>query len=197
MWTDSITKEDVNGRARVSKLAPTDPGLALKAARGIKHPWYRCQALSTVAEHLDADRGLDLLLEALDVAKQQSEVNRIVTVSAWPMRHLIKHRPVMAERQIKSLVALANTEPHTLRRADALFALAWSVSGARNQLQLIVPSLVQALLSGHGWRIDRLIRHSVELVQAAQPETLASLVAHHSENRKKKQLISKIHELQI
>lgn len=197
MWIDTISQEDVKGRARVGKLAPINPALALKTARAIRHPWYRCQALSTVAAHMDKHRILDVLLEALDAAKQQSEINRIVTASAWPMRNLARIHPQLAESYIESLVTLANTEPHSLRRADALFALASSVSASRNHMRLVVPSLVQALLSGQGWRIDRLIRYSIEMIQAAQPDALASLVDHHSENRKKTQLLSRVHEQQV
>lgn len=51
MVDSSITKEDVAGRARVRKLVLTEPREALKIARAIRHPWYRCQSLAMVAEH--------------------------------------------------------------------------------------------------------------------------------------------------
>lgn len=115
---------------------------------------------------------------------------------AWPMRQLVHIKPELAEREIKSLVALAELEPHTLRRADALFALSWSVSEVNSHLQLIVPSLIQALLGGHGRRIGRLIRYSVDLIQKAQPEALDALILHHSENRQKKKLLLNLNEQQ-
>lgn len=192
MWTDTITPEDVRGRARVSMLATENAQDALTAARAIKHPWYRCQSLATVAENLDKGRRIDILREALLVAREQQEVNRVVSVSAWPMRVLAPAAPEFAAEQIASLVALANTEPHTLRRADALYTLARSVYEHSVLLRPIVPSLVTALLGGHGWRIDRIIRDSVELVRLVEPGDVARLVAHHSENRKKRQLVESV-----
>ena len=192
-----ITKEDLVGRSRVSKLAATDTELADKTAHAIKHPWYRCQSLSMVAEHLNGKRKEKLLLEALEVAKEQVDINRIVTVSAWPIRHLAEFRPEIAKLHIESLVMLANREPHTLRRSDALFALAWSVSKSQEHLKLIVPSLVDALLNGHGWRIDRIIRASIKLVQAVQPLSVPALLAHHSDNRKKRQLENELQSNKI
>ena len=103
MWIDTITREDVAGRTKVGKLAPTDPAFALKTARAINHPWYRCQSLSTVAEHIEKSRRLDVIIEALKAAKEQSEINRIVTVSAWPMRQLVDIQPEFAESEINSL----------------------------------------------------------------------------------------------
>ena len=197
MWRETITPDDVRGRARVDSLAQRDPELALKAAKAIKHPWYRCQSLSAVACHIEGNRKLVILKEAVEVAKQQTEINRIVTVSAWPMRQLAKVSPDFAKAEISWLVDLANSEPHTLRRADALFVLAQSVSGFPSQLNLIIPSLVRALLNGHGWRIDRLIRESIDLVEAVQPEALPLLVEQHSEGAKKRQLSLRVGENQI
>ena len=198
MWTDTITPEDVKGRARVSKLVHSNISEALKAAKAIKHPWYRCQSLATVAENHDkGPRKIELLREALLVAREQQEINRIITVSAWPMRLLAPVAPVIASEQIAFLVALAATEPHTLRRADALYSLAKSVAENYVLLRLIVPSLVKALLDGHGWRIDRLIAGSIGLVQSVDPETVAQLVAHHSENLKKQLLVASLQQYVI
>ena len=192
-----ITKEDVVGRSRVNKLAATDTELAAKTAHSIKHPWYRCQSLSMVAEHINGKRKEKLLLEALEVAKEQSDINRIVTVSAWPMRHLVEVSPDIAKHHIEALVELANREPHTLRRAHALSSLALSVSKSKDHLKLIVPSLVKALLNGHGWRIERIIRSSIPLVQAVQPISIDALLNHHSDNRKKRQLYNELQSNKI
>lgn len=188
IFPDGITKEDVIGRSQVSKLVNTDVAHAAKTAHSIKHPWYRCQSLAMVAEYSSEKHKVNILLEALEVAKEQSDINRIVTVSSWPMKHLAKVRPDIAKGNIKSLVDLANEEPHTLRRSHALSSLAWSVSESTEHLSLIIPSLVTALLSGYGWRIDRIIRSSLQLVQGVQPESVAALIAHHSDNSKKRRL---------
>ncbi len=186
-----ITTADVDGRARVEALARTAPADALVIARSIRHPWYRCQSLATVAEHLGKQqKAIDLVEEAFITAQLQSDTNRIVTVSAWPLRIIAPLDSKLAAKHTTSLVHQANTEPHTLRRADALYMLARAVDHTPTLLELIVPSLRQALLSGHGWRIDRLIRKTVALIRSHMPGELDALIAHHSEGRKKRNLLA-------
>ena len=194
MWVDSITPDDVRGRTRVGKLAPTNLAEAIRTAMAIKHPWYRCQALTMAAEHSTSrNQQLALLREAFDTAQLQEEINRAVTVSAWPLRVLAPLEPREAEKNLVALVAQANHEPHSLRRADALFALAGAVQSNETLLNLVVPSLTHALANGHGWRIDRIIRSTVELLKQRMPAVAHDLVALHSDNRKNK---SSLHHLQ-
>lgn len=189
----SITREDVRGRARVDALAPADPREALKVARAIRHPWYRCQSLAKVAEHWGTkQQRMAVLIEALESAQTQSEINRVVTVSAWPLRVMAPLEEGTAAIHLVRLVKLADNEPHSLRRADALSAIAHSVQGRPSLLMLVVPSLVRALLQGYGWRIDRLTQWNAEIVQGTMPEVLEQLVAHHSEGRKKQLLVASL-----
>jgi hypothetical protein len=189
MIDSSITQEDVAGRARVHKLVLTDPREALKVARAIRHPWYRCQALSIVAEHWgNAGQRKDVLIEALQSAEQQAQINRIVTVASWPLRVMTSIDVDAVPQHLKRFVELANQEPHTLRRADSLFVLAKSVSERPELLVLVIPSLVDALLLSYGWRTDRLIEWSLQMVRTVMPEALGLLVAHHRPGSKKKRL---------
>jgi hypothetical protein len=120
-WVKSITREDVRGRARSDELSLTDPQKALKVVRTIRHPWYRCQALSKVAEHWGIKpQKLDLLKESLAAAQEQQEINRVVTVSAWPLGVMVGIDPDTIRDHMNRLVHLANREAHTLHRADAL-----------------------------------------------------------------------------
>jgi len=190
MSDPSITRDDVRGRSRVDQLSLTDPQEALRVARAIRHPWYRCQSLSKVAEHWGSkQQRLDVLGEALDAAQEQREINRIVTVSAWPVRVMAGVASDVVATHLSRLVNQANGEAHTLRRADALYALASAVRDNPSLLALVMPSLTRALLGGHGWRIDRLIRCTVEMAKASMPELLVELIEHHSEGRKKQALV--------
>jgi hypothetical protein len=192
MTDASVTRDDVQGRARADKLALTDPQAALKVARAIRHPWYRCQALSTVAKHWGTrTQKLDLLESALAAAQEQKEINRIVTVSAWPLGVMAGIDPDKAQEHAFRLVLLANHEEHTLRRADALFALASSTRSNSQLLEAVVPALTGALLAGHGWRIDRLIRSTVEIVKPTMPEVADKLIEHHSDGKKKRELLDR------
>jgi hypothetical protein len=191
MNDDSIRPADVHGRSHVDSLVKYDPEGALKVARAINHPWYRCQALSTVAEHwVDKEASIGILKEALKTAQLQNDINRIVTVSAWPLRVLIKLDVSEVANQLKHLVIQADSEPHTLRRADALFTVAAAVSADTSLCLILIPSLVRALLGGYGWRIDSLIRDSASMVKIVMPEALDQLIAHHSECKKKQKLLA-------
>jgi hypothetical protein len=85
-------------------------------------------------------------------------------------------------------VDLANQEPHSLRRADSLFALANSVSGRPELLVMIIPSLVDALLLSYGWRTDRLIEWSFQMVRTVTPGALEAVVGRHRPGSKKRGL---------
>jgi hypothetical protein len=189
----SITRADVRGRAQAGDLSHTDPREALKVARAIRHPWYRCQALSSVAEAWGTHtQKREVLEEALAVAGEQSEINRIVTVSAWPLRVMVGFAPNDVVAHLRRLVTLAEQEPHSLRRADALSALAFAVRQEPPLLALVGPSLVGSLLNGHGWRIDRLIRDAVDLLSESMPDAVERLIEHHGEGQKKRAFLKSL-----
>lgn len=189
-----ITREDVAGRTRVGKLAPLDTGRALKAAHAIKHPWYRCQALSMAAEYMTGPDQRRVLMSALAAAQELGEVNRIVSVSSWPIRELVAADSGSAGKYVVALVALAETEPHNLRRAHALQALALAVSSCPDLLGCVVPALVTALIGGHGTRIDRCIRDTFELVQSVRPDLAWSVAMHHKPGNQQSRLLARIPE---
>jgi hypothetical protein len=192
MGEHSISQADVAGRARVDALAPSDAKAALQIARAIKHPWYRCQALTKVAEHLRGKERQDLLLVALKAAREQPEPNRVVTVSAWPIRALVDSSPTKAEERLEEMLDLAEHEPHNLRRAHALQSLAFSLSKSPRLLAKVIPALSTALLGGGGPRIDRCIRDTFELVRSTNPELLRALALHHKPNRQQQLLLASI-----
>jgi hypothetical protein len=198
MSDPSITPDDVRGRARTDKLSLTDPREALKVARAIRHPWYRCQALSKVAEHWGTNvQRLGLLEEALAAAKEQQEINRIVTVSAWPLRVMVGIEPDAVREHLQRVVHLASREAHTLRRADALYAVARAIRDNSSLLAAVVPALTEALLNGHGWRIDRLIRLTVEIVKSSMPEVADKLIEHHSDGSKKLAFVASLRKARL
>jgi hypothetical protein len=171
----------------------TDPRAALKLARAIRHPWYRCQSLAKVAEHWGTKRQrLELLEEALEAAQQQDEINRKVTVSAWPMKLMVSVAPENAKTHLQQLVDQADGEEHSLRRADALYALAKAVQSSELLLEIVMPSLSRALQTGRGWRIDRLIRFTIDIVKGSMPLVARDIAAHHSDGGKKQALLASL-----
>ena len=190
MWVNEITREDVAKRGEVHDLAPSNPDGALKIARTIPHPWYRCQAISYAAEHTTTvPKKLNLLREAFEAAQMQEEINRQVTASSWPLKVLAQSDPVGAAGRLAMLVEQADREGHPLRRADALYALAAAVGKQESLLNLAEPSLVRALLEGRGWRIDRLIRNTIQL--GISSENARRLLEHHMDGREKRRFMER------
>lgn len=185
-----ITRDDVQGRARATDLAESDVGAAADAAYRIRHPWYRCQALTAVADaQPDKVRAMRLISDAFRAAKEQGEINRVVTVASWPLRVCVRLAPEMAETELRELLATAAREPHTLRRGDALHALLFAVKGHPALKALVLPPLVESITSGRGWRIERLIADVAVLVKEDHPAYLPPLLAAHRENRRKRKLL--------
>ena len=185
-----VSAREVKKRAEVSKLAPHSIERAIEVARSIQHPWYRCQALANAAQaHPDRIRALRLLEESFSAAEEQDEINRIVTVSSWPLRVCVKLAPEMAQKRLTPLIAMAEKEPHGLRRGDALHALLFSVADSPKLKSQAIPPLVDTLTSGHGWRIERLIADTAILIRVDHPECLPRLLAAHPENRRKRKLL--------
>lgn len=156
----SVSLDGVQGRDAVERLVQDgDLQSALMVARGIRHPWFRCQAISSVAASIPAtSERRRLVHEALRAADELAEPNRIVTVASWPVRVLVEHGPrAILHDEIDRLLEIAATEPHTLRRADALSTLlhvSWDETEARSR---ILGAFVGTCAVAHGWRRDRLI----------------------------------------
>jgi hypothetical protein len=178
----SASYDGAFGRGTVARLVQDgDLRSALAVARGIRHPWFRCQAISSVAAALPAriDRGR-LVLEALRAADELGEPNRIVTVASWPIRILVDDGPRdTLQGEIDRLLAIAATEPHTLRRADGLSTLlhfSWDDPGTRNR---ILEAFVDTCAGAHGWRRDRLIANVATRlleVDRGRAEGLAAMI---------------------
>lgn len=136
-----------------------EPGRAIAIARSIRHPWYRCQSLGIVAKEIpDPTLRLALVDEAFTAADQLIEPNRIVTAASWPIEVLAMHGPSQRLRsEVDRLLAVAATEPHGLRRADAqsfLLHRAWPDEPARTRA---LDAFLKTCASAHGWRRDRLL----------------------------------------
>jgi hypothetical protein len=169
---DGAVDQGVVGRARVFELAATDPAAAARVARAIRHPWYRCQALSEAAarSHRSADR-LTLVGEALRSADEMAEPNRVVSAAAWPIRVLAVHGPrPRLLRELARLLDLIGREPHSLRRADGQAMLLDAVWTDRDLRAELLDTVVASCTAGHGWRRDRLLARVAERLACDEPE---------------------------
>ncbi len=151
-------------RARVAELAATDPEAALEVARAIVDPWYRCQSLATVAEHVAESNErlrMRILGCAFDSAGEIDVPNRTVTVASWPLGILARSPSVGEERvvsELRRLLAIIEGEPHPIRRMDGQAALFTAVleRGARTA-DLALGPLLDTIRHAHGWKRDRMV----------------------------------------
>jgi len=153
-----VKPEDVRGRSEVGRLLTSDRDEALRLARAIRHPWYRCQALTYVAEaEKSRHNAVRLLREALDAAREQSEPNRVVTVASWPLRQLAKLDEAAARDVTEELLRTVATESHGLRRLDGLKSILWAVTESEDLRQLVQPAFAHAASQSAGWRTERTV----------------------------------------
>lgn len=186
----SISSSDIRGRAEATHLARTNLRRAMEVAYAIRHPWYRCQALAAVADaHPQTKAALRLLDDAFRAAGDQEDINRIITVTSWPLHVCVRLAPRVAERKVDELLALAAREPHTLRRGHALCAVLNAVSASPALKARVLAAAVDAATSGHGWRIERILADIARLVREDHPEILPRLLAAHPENRRRRRLV--------
>jgi hypothetical protein len=188
-----ITPQDVQGRARATKLAQADPARAAEAAYAIRHPWYRCQALASAAEaEPNRTRALKLLEDAFQAAEEQDEINRVVTVASWPLVPCLRLSPGLAEEKVHMYLRMAANEPHTLRRADALLAILVAVKDVPSLKSQVIPEIAEAVAHGRGWRIERIIAGVASLIRNDYPQFLPGLLSAHRENRAKRKLLEEL-----
>ena len=153
---------------------------ALSLARDIKDSWNRCQSLSMVADYIKSNvqARMHIIDAAFSAAGKQSEPNRIVTVSAWPLEVLCRHGDLSrAKAEVERLIGIIQPEPHPVRRADALFMLVKKTHAYSSNLTkaLLIP-FKKACSEGRGWKIDRDLRDVSEWVAEFDHDEALNLV---------------------
>ncbi|MCU1244963.1 MAG: hypothetical protein JWN02_873 [Acidobacteria bacterium] len=183
---DALTRHGVEGRSRVHDLVKSDVSAAWKTARAIEHPWYRCQALSTVGAALKGPQAEVSLRQALAAAHELTEPNRIVTVASWPIGVFVRRGIGDVTAEVERLLSIIAAEPHTLRRGHALFSLLGAVfSDPRLRARVFAP-LLPALTRSHGWRANRLMELTVVLMAAESPDAAAEVLRAMPEGRERR-----------
>lgn len=185
---DSLTFAGVHDRARVQQLiASGDVREALAVANAIEHPWYRCQSVAEVAEVLPEDEARPVIAKALRAAHEEAEPNRIVTVAAWPIG-VMARRGLEAGGEVEKLLAIIDTEPHSLRRAHALFMLFASVFPDATLRERVLAALVASLRVSHGWRAERVWAALVTRLRDENADEAARILQLMPEGREKRRL---------
>ena len=123
-------------RNTVAAMAAREPQKALELARRIDDPWFRCQALSMAAVHVQDRRTQKRAIqEAFASANALSDPNRIVTVSSWPLKALaLTGNAAPAAAEAERLLRIISADRSPVRRADALRHLLGGVSSCRKDV---------------------------------------------------------------
>lgn len=168
-------------RNRAFAVAAADPQGALAIAHSIDDPWFRCQALAAAAEHTRDDNARRrILADAFRAANATREPNRIVSVSAWPLRVLYNvgdWRTVSAE--IDRLLTVISQEPHPTRRNDALYWI-WHLIRPQQvsaPFARVLDAFREACMAGHGWKRDRNLQSMAVYLRDILPQESTALAA--------------------
>jgi hypothetical protein len=174
----SPSPQSVQDRGRVSLLAPADPSAALALACTIAHPWYRVQALATVAEHAaEAD-----LAAALDRAARDSmachDAYGRVAVMAWPIGAALRRGCLAyARRERDRVLALAEAVEPRDSQAFALELLWTACHAVEPAFAVPVWRRVLALCDpDRSWRAERLYRHLAEALDERHAGAASSVI---------------------
>jgi hypothetical protein len=152
--------ESIDGRSRACELAVTDPPRALRIARSIPDAWYRCQALTEIAQHASAERFEPLFLEAVIAAQAAPDVYQTVAVMGWPLMAAIdRGRADLAERELAGVLARVPSVTPMASRAYAL-ELLWRscFAGGRPFRGPIWRTIAAHVHPDRSWRAARLYR---------------------------------------
>jgi hypothetical protein len=181
---NSLSGKGVAGRAEVARLAKNAPPAAIRAARAIEHPWYRCQALASIVEANPSMHGATALLEeALETAYAQKEPNRIVSVSYWPLRLLVASGSQEATPWTERLLRTIAEEPHGLRRLDGLNAILAAVVSSQALRLLAFEPFIRAIAGSKGWRTERIVDSAASLLAPIDPLLASSILAGRAPSR--------------
>ena len=174
-----ITPKDTQSRDWVANHAQSNPVEALQVAGAITDPWLRCQAFAHAALHArDQAQRMQVLGAAFASAHELKEPNRIVKVSAWPLKILCIHKEVEElERQTERLLEIISTEPHPVRRADALFEMlgALAIGPKQSFLEALSP-FEQACQTIRGSKGDWMLRHIFPVLERVDSTRAANLL---------------------
>lgn len=165
----------MSDREAAIKLAKSDSGAALAAARAIDDPWYRCQALAWVARFAPESEWLRIVKSALQSAAAADDRYKNVAAAAWPIRALVERSALTdAQAALRDVLPLAAEIEHIGSRAEALLLLLQAVLPASNSLRKpVFHAILDLPHEPVHWRRRRTIREAFLMVHAREPALVA------------------------
>lgn len=176
--TDCDISRAVRDRGEVFDLAAADNHGALKIARGIEDPWYRCQSLACVARFAPHGEFDDRIEEALAACFDAANPYKCVAVAAWPVCALIEREKIerLAEL-IRRLLKVAEAIDHPVSRMDALGSLLHGVFPAGDPYRKTVFAAYACACDGaNSWKAGRGMAGFALMYAPIEPELARSTV---------------------
>ena len=157
-----------------NRLAMDQPEEALRIAREIQSPWFKCQALSHVARYWPDEKYAKLLEEAVRSADSQDQVFNCVAVSAWPIRaYLERGNPSPAKKLLIKGTQAARTIENMGSRSEALFSIFQAARPFEFELwQPVFLTLVVEAEPASSWRQLRNLKNAAAMVSSEHPALL-------------------------
>jgi hypothetical protein len=185
-------------RDQAYRIAGTDFDSALRIARNVDDPWFRCQALACVAWHVaDHERFLGLVAESLESGWSIKNPNRAVTVIAWPVAALARRQFLDTDAMernnrelepvIDRLTKAVAEEPSPVSRADALLLHVHALSPSRPELRReVLDLLAKECRNPANWKRQRQLEEAALVIAPDDPDTALGLAASLDEGRRRR-----------
>ncbi len=156
-------------RDQAIALAKLNPAKALVKARSVSEPWFRAQALSSVARWTDGDP-VPIAAEAAKAAAECDDAYKRSAVRAWEVAALAgRDCAAAAKKSLAGALKEAVTVQPCSSRSEALFILleaAFTIS--RKEADRVNTMLVKWCPVSEHWRCKRAVRNAGKLINQVQ-----------------------------
>jgi hypothetical protein len=160
-------------------VAKTDPDRALRLARVIEDPWFRCQALAWAARFGAERRVVPVAREALAAAQGSEDAFRRVAATAWPIRALLERdQSPAALEALAAGIAESRTISNATNRLDALLLLWEAVWPAGREVhRRMLAEALAAAREGWSTKAAGILKTAALYLGEPHPDLARELVA--------------------
>lgn len=186
----------------MARIATADVAAALRIARNISDPWFRCQSLASVAWRVDAEKPFfGIIDESLESGWSIEIPNRAATVVAWPVAALAGHslsgsggrertHSILraALDQVRKVVA---EDLSPISRADALLIHVHALSPSWPELRKeVLGLLMKECRDPANRKRQRQIEEAALVIARDDPGTALTLASSLDESRRRRTVAS-------
>jgi len=147
------------------QLAKTDPKKAYKKAAQVSEPWFRAQALASIARYTDGDPSV-YAAQAAKAASECDDDYKRSAVRAWEVAALAERGlQQKARSSLDQAVKLARSVQPFSSRSESLYNLLQAAFAIGRREAIAVNDVLKASCpSGEHWRCKRALRDGDKLI---------------------------------